>query len=99
MSQDARKSEMSTGRSTVPPLLWNMVMDGLLRRLYNAHYQALGYTDDVVLLQKGKFVSSGGMRSISTSALEVMLMLPPLHLFIKQQTALLINLYMWLIDC
>jgi hypothetical protein len=40
------------------PLLWNMVVDGLLRRLYNAHYQAQGYADDVVLLQKGKFVST-----------------------------------------
>jgi hypothetical protein len=37
------------------PLLWNMVVDGLLRRLYNAHYQAQGYADDVVLLQKGRF--------------------------------------------
>jgi hypothetical protein len=36
------------------PLLWNMVEDGLLRRLHNAHYQAQGYADDVVLLQKGK---------------------------------------------
>jgi retron-type reverse transcriptase len=39
------------------PLLWIMVVDGLLRRLYNAHYQAQGYADDVVLLQKGKFIS------------------------------------------
>jgi hypothetical protein len=29
---------------------------------------------------------TGGMRSIPTSALEVMLMLPPLHLFIKQES-------------
>jgi hypothetical protein len=36
-------------------LLWNMVVDGLLRRLHNAHYQAQGYADDVVLLQKGKY--------------------------------------------
>jgi retron-type reverse transcriptase len=40
------------------PLLWNMVVDGLLRKLYNAHYQGQGYADDVVLLQKGKFVST-----------------------------------------
>jgi hypothetical protein len=40
------------------PLLWNMVVDGLLRRLHNAHYQAQGYADDVVLLQKSKFVST-----------------------------------------
>jgi hypothetical protein len=33
------------------PLLWNMVVDGLLRRLHNAHYQAQGYA-------KGKFVST-----------------------------------------
>jgi hypothetical protein len=35
--------------------LWNMVG---LRRLHNAHYQAQGYVDDVVLLQKGKLVST-----------------------------------------
>jgi hypothetical protein len=33
-------------------LLWSMVVDCLLRRLHNAHYQAQGYDDDVVLLQK-----------------------------------------------
>jgi hypothetical protein len=33
-----------------------MVVDGLLRRLYNAHNQAQGYADDVVLQQKGKFI-------------------------------------------
>jgi hypothetical protein len=38
------------------PLLWNMVVNGLPRRLHNAHYQAQGYADNVVLLQKGKFV-------------------------------------------
>jgi hypothetical protein len=32
------------------PLLWNMVVDGLLRRLNNAHYQAQSYADDVILL-------------------------------------------------
>jgi hypothetical protein len=40
------------------PLLWNMVVDGLLCRHHNAHCQAQGYADDVVLLQKGKFVST-----------------------------------------
>jgi hypothetical protein len=42
------------------PLLWNMVVDGLFRRLFNAHYQEQDYADDdgVVLLQKGKFVST-----------------------------------------
>jgi hypothetical protein len=40
------------------PLLWHMVVNGLLRRLHNAHYQAQGYAADVVLLQKGKFVST-----------------------------------------
>jgi hypothetical protein len=35
-----------------------MVVNGLLRRLHNAHYQAQGYADDVVLLQKCKFVST-----------------------------------------
>jgi hypothetical protein len=33
-----------------------MVVDGLLRKLYNAHYQSQGHADDVVLLQNGKFV-------------------------------------------
>jgi hypothetical protein len=33
-----------------------MVVDCLLRRLYNAHYQAQGNAEDVVLLQKGKLV-------------------------------------------
>jgi hypothetical protein len=42
----------------ISPLLWNMVVDGLLCRLHNAHYQAQGYADYVVLLQKGKFMSS-----------------------------------------
>jgi hypothetical protein len=35
-----------------------MVVDGLLRRLHNTHYQTQGYADDVVLLQKGKLVST-----------------------------------------
>jgi ABC-type hemin transport system ATPase subunit len=35
-----------------------MVVDGLLRRLHDGHYQAQGYADDVVLLQKGKIVST-----------------------------------------
>jgi hypothetical protein len=39
-------------------VLWNMVVDCLPCRLHNAHYQALGYADDVVLLQKGKFIST-----------------------------------------
>jgi hypothetical protein len=34
-------------------------VDGLgFLRLYNAHCQAQGYADDVVLLQKGKFMST-----------------------------------------
>jgi hypothetical protein len=32
------------------------VKDGLLRKLYNAHYQEQGSADDEVLLQKSKFV-------------------------------------------
>jgi hypothetical protein len=43
------KSEMPARKSTV---------DGLLRRLYNAHYQAQGYAVHGVLLQKGKFIST-----------------------------------------
>jgi hypothetical protein len=38
------------------PLLWNMVLDGLLRSLRICIL--LGYADDVILLQKGKFVST-----------------------------------------
>jgi hypothetical protein len=34
---------------------------------------------------------TGGMRSTPTSALEVMLMLPPLHLFLKQEARLAAN--------
>jgi hypothetical protein len=34
------------------------VVDGLLCRLHNADYQGQGYADDVVLLQKGEFVST-----------------------------------------
>jgi hypothetical protein len=34
-------------------MLWNMVVDSIF---YNAHYQAHCYADDVVLLQKGKFI-------------------------------------------
>jgi hypothetical protein len=35
-----------------------MVVDGLLRRLHNAHYQAQGYADDMVFLQNNKCVST-----------------------------------------
>jgi hypothetical protein len=45
-------------RGVLFPLFWNMVVDGLLRRLYSAHYQAQSYAVDVVLLQKGKLVST-----------------------------------------
>jgi retron-type reverse transcriptase len=40
------------------PLLWKIVVNGLLRKLYNVHYQAQDYANDVVLLQKGKIVST-----------------------------------------
>jgi hypothetical protein len=33
-------------------------VDCLLRKLHNSQYQAQGYADDVVLLQKGKFAST-----------------------------------------
>jgi hypothetical protein len=35
-----------------------VLVNRVLRRLHNAHYQAQGYADGVVLLQKGKFVST-----------------------------------------
>jgi hypothetical protein len=48
------------------PLLWNMVVNGsTFRRLYNAQYQAQVYADDVVLLQKCKFVSRGKTRHLT----------------------------------
>jgi hypothetical protein len=40
------------------PLFWNVDVDYLLCRLHNAHYQTQGYADDVVLLQKSKFVNA-----------------------------------------
>jgi hypothetical protein len=40
------------------PLLRNMVVDCLLRRLHNVHNQAQSYADDMVLLQKDKFGST-----------------------------------------
>jgi hypothetical protein len=40
------------------PILWNMVVDYLLRRIHNTHYQAQGYADDVALLQKSKLLST-----------------------------------------
>jgi hypothetical protein len=35
-----------------------MMVDGLLRRLFNAHHQAQGYADDVVLLQNDRMQSA-----------------------------------------
>jgi hypothetical protein len=61
------------------PLLWNMGVDVLLRRLHNAHYQAQGYADDVVLLQKGKFASTlcdrmqGSLNCVENSCREICL--------------------------
>jgi hypothetical protein len=40
---------MPTGRSSVFSVVEHGG-EGLLRKLYNAHYQAQGYADDVVLL-------------------------------------------------
>lgn len=37
------------------PLLWNLVMDGLLVELNNEGYSSLGYADDLVILVEGKF--------------------------------------------
>jgi hypothetical protein len=45
-------------RGVLSLLLWNMVVNGLLRKLHNAHYQPQSYADDVVLLQKSKYVST-----------------------------------------
>jgi hypothetical protein len=35
-----------------------MVLNFLLRRLHNTNYQTQGYADDVVLLQKSKFIGT-----------------------------------------
>jgi hypothetical protein len=48
---------MLSGRSTFSSVVEHGG-DGLLRKLDNAHYQAQDYADDVVLLQKGKFVNT-----------------------------------------
>jgi ribonuclease HI len=40
------------------PLLWNMVIDGLIRRLNDAHLWAQGFADDVAIVIIGKFLST-----------------------------------------
>jgi Reverse transcriptase (RNA-dependent DNA polymerase) len=40
------------------PLLWNMVTDSLLNRLGNCNCFVQGFADDVVILIKGKFLST-----------------------------------------
>jgi Reverse transcriptase (RNA-dependent DNA polymerase) len=40
------------------PLLWNMVIDSMLRRLGNQGLWAQGFADDVVILINGKFLST-----------------------------------------
>jgi hypothetical protein len=51
------------------PLLWNLVADGLLRALDNAHFLTIGYADDYVILIKGKFVST--VYNVMQSALRI----------------------------
>jgi Reverse transcriptase (RNA-dependent DNA polymerase) len=40
------------------PLFWNMVIDSLLRQLGNNRLWAQGFSDDVVILINGKFLST-----------------------------------------
>ena len=40
------------------PLLWILVMDELLVKLKNAGYTVIGYADDLVLICRGKFIST-----------------------------------------
>jgi hypothetical protein len=40
------------------PLLWNMVTDSLLNRLRNCNFFVQSFADDVVILIRGKFLST-----------------------------------------
>lgn len=51
------------------PLLWNLVMDGLIARLDNDRHHVLGYADDLVILAHGKF--NGTVRDRMQQALTV----------------------------
>jgi hypothetical protein len=37
------------------PLLWSLVVDGLLGELNEGGYYAIGYADDIAILLNGKF--------------------------------------------
>ena len=51
------------------PLLWNLVMDGLLRELSQRGFSALGYADDLVIMTQGKFNTT--VRDCMQSALRL----------------------------
>jgi Reverse transcriptase (RNA-dependent DNA polymerase) len=46
------------GGVVLSPLLWNMVVDQLLRRLNEAHLWAQDFADDVVILINGQFLNT-----------------------------------------
>ena len=39
------------------PLLWNLTLDSLIRKLNSLHFYTVGYADDLVILVKGKHVN------------------------------------------
>lgn len=51
------------------PILWNMVIDDLLRKLNNAGYNTEGFADDIVILLIGKFEET--LCSLMKSALSI----------------------------
>ena len=40
------------------PVLWNTVIDSLIRRLNDLGYHTIGYTDDLTILLTGKYVDA-----------------------------------------
>ncbi|RYE25309.1 MAG: hypothetical protein EOP45_04900 [Sphingobacteriaceae bacterium] len=51
------------------PLLWNIVIDSLLRTLKDARIKVIGYADDVTLVVKGKFIDT--VADVTQSALKI----------------------------
>ncbi|KAL1447090.1 hypothetical protein WDU94_000567 [Cyamophila willieti] len=51
------------------PLLWNLVVDELLDKLNNQGYYAQGYADDIVILIRGKYLST--ISDVMQSALNI----------------------------
>lgn len=51
------------------PILWNMVIDDLLRKLNEAGYNTEGFEDDLAILLIGKFEET--LSEVMSSALEI----------------------------